>query len=109
MRVKEQGHIYELNNLDGPPWTQKIVFVNREDNPHWGTQTQEVIRALIDRTQHCDSCLRWKGNDEIIYHLRMALVLHESRALQRKVEKHELLPERVELDGDGHFIIGRRA
>ena len=107
MKVLEKGHIYELFNLDGPPWNQKITFVNREDNRHAGTQTQEVLRALIDRTWHCDSCLRWDGNDKIVYHLRMALVLHEARALERKVEKHELSPEQVGIDDDGHFLIGR--
>jgi hypothetical protein len=92
MRIIEFGHIYDLNWLDGQPKQYKteqivenrLIFVNREKNPHPGTQTQEVIRALIDRTQHCDNCLRWEGNDLIIYHLRMALVLHEARALLRK-------------------------
>src|SRR5207302_3482753 len=53
----------------GVPARQTLMFVNREKgHEHPGTQTQEVIRALIDRTQHCDACLRWAGNDEIIYH-----------------------------------------
>jgi hypothetical protein len=64
-----------------------LTFVNREANPHEGVQTQEVLRALIDRTLHCDRCLRWDGNDKIIHHLRMALALHEARAIERKTEK----------------------
>lgn len=63
-----------------------------------------MLRALIDRTMHCDNCLRWEGNDLIIHHLRMALVLHEARALGRKVEKGELEPERITISTkDGHF------
>lgn len=118
MEIIEPGHIYRLNWLDEEPATFRevgqvqdvhteadLIFVNREDNRHGGTQTQEVLRALIDRTMHCDNCLRWEGNDQIIYHLRMALVLHEARALGRKVEKGELMPEDVFLGEDGHFSL----
>jgi len=78
--------------------------VNREYGTHApGTQTQEVLRALIDRTQHCHNCLPHEVNAKIIYHLRMALVLHEARALERKVEKGLLKPEQIVTDEDGHF------
>lgn len=116
MKILEPGHVYELNWLDGKPpienakiseWdllNNVLVFVNREEGTeHPGTQTQEVLRALIDRTRHCDNCLRWEGNDKIIYHLRMALVLHEARALERKVEKGLLEPEIMKTHSDGHF------
>lgn len=123
MEIIEPGHIYRLRWLDAHPLTLgsrkviegdgpvitssvtegDLVFVNRENNPHGGTQTQEVLRALIDRTMHCDNCLRWEGNDKIIYHLRMALALHEARALERKVEKGLFRPEQVPVDVDGHF------
>lgn len=114
MKIIEAGHIYELNWLDCKPgplefsssYNNKLVFVNREKTPHPGTQTQEVIRALIDRTQHCDNCLKWSGNDLIIYHLRMALVLHEARALQRKTEKGYIKPEFIAIGDDGHFKLG---
>lgn len=115
MRIIEKGHIYELDYIDDDAikshdtGERRLVFVNREDNPHAGTQTQEVIRALIDRTRHCDSCLRWKGNDEIIYHLRMALVLHEGRALQRKVQKGAIVAEDIALGADGHFLLSQHA
>jgi hypothetical protein len=108
MKILEKGHVYELDQLDkySELDTKPVIlrFVNRETgNEHPGTQTQEVLRALIDRTKHCDSCLRWDGNDQIIFHLRMALVLHEARALQRKVEKGKLESEKVSVDTDGHF------
>jgi hypothetical protein len=104
MNILEPGHVYQLDNLDGNVAGNILTFVNREvGKEHAGTQTQEVIRALIDRTQHCESCLHWAGNDEIIYHLRMALVLHESRALVRQVEKGVIKPEWVETGKNGHF------
>jgi hypothetical protein len=117
MRVIEAGHVYDLNWLDGDPPVLKtsthpefpqnrLVFVNREVHPHPGTQTQEVIRALIDRTKHCDSCLRWEGNDLIVQHLRMALALHEARAILRKTEKGYIKPEELRIGPDGHFVLG---
>lgn len=114
MKIIEPGHVYELNWLDKHVNVPEkflgnasyLLFVNRETGTeHAGTQTQEVIRALIDRTRHCDNCLRWPGNDLIIHHLRMALVLHEARALERKTEKGRIAPEKIATDVDGHFMI----
>lgn len=105
MKVIEPGHVYQLEHLDGSG-AGILVFVNREDGTeHEGTQTQEVLRALIDRTQHCDNCLRWAGNDEIVMHLRQALVLHEARALERKTVKGCIEPEKVPTGPDGHFAL----
>ena len=80
MKVIEPGHVYELDTLDGATRTpMRLTFVNREGTPHSGTQTQEVLRviidmldALIDRTNHCDACLRWEGNDQIVKHMSEA-------------------------------------
>jgi hypothetical protein len=109
MKIIEPGHVYELNSLDGGT-PETLTFVNREEGQeHPGTQTQEVLRALIDRTMHCDLCKRWTGNDQIIHHLRMALVLHEARALERKVEKGIIQPEIISTsEGDGHFNLTPR-
>lgn len=115
MKIIEPGHIYKLHVLDRPVVKEgdsdgvndTLVFVNREPgSEHPGYQTQEVLRALIDRTMHCDNCLRWEGNDLIIYHLRMALVLHEARALLRKTEKGIITPENIVTSAkDGHFSL----
>ena len=109
MKILEAGHVYELAYIDRRSDNDLehgiLAFVNREDTPHPGTQTQEVIRALIDRTRHCNNCLPWDGNDDIIYHLRMALILHESRALWRKVEKGLIDPEHICVGSDGHFSL----
>ncbi len=119
MRVIEPGHIYELDQLDGDGTPLRITFVNREATPHAGTQTQEVLRmqidilsTLIDRTNHCDACLRWDGNDKIVKamseaqrQLRLAILLHEQRALERKMDKG-LAVEQIPTDYDGHFLVG---
>ena len=105
--------------MDGEGKSVLITYVNREDNPHEGTQTQEILRAqidinsvLIDRTNHCDNCLRWEGNDRIIKaisesqrQLRLALLYHEQRALERKMDKGKLLPENIPVAEDGHIQI----
>lgn len=119
MRTIESGHIYELNELDGDGKPQRLVFVNREsETEHPGTQTQEVLRmtidmlsCLIDRTNHCDACLRWEGNDKIVKamseaqrQIRLAILYHEHRALERKMAKGELDPATCLTGVDGHFI-----
>lgn len=117
MRVIEPGHIYDLDQLDTSGGPIRMTFVNREMNRHPGTQTQEFIRVqidilnvLIDRTNHCDNCLRWEQNDKIIKcfseaqrQLRLALLLHEQRALERKAEQGRFRPEEVPTTFDGHF------
>lgn len=60
---------------------------------------------LIDRTRYCNNCLPHPNNERIIYHLRMALVLHECRALERMTEKGEIQPEYVATGGNGHFSV----
>lgn len=112
MNVVEPGHVYDLEWLDGEPLGQnRLFFVNREcDNPNHecgarpaGTQSQEVLRALIDRSKHVDDCLHWEGNRLVTHHLRMALTLLECRALLRKVEKGLLEPEQLSIGADGHW------
>jgi|SRR5271157_3390233 len=108
MKIIEPGHVYELTSLDGKnKEVETLRFVNREENhEHPGTQTQEVLRALIDRTMHCDNCKRWAGNDKIIRHLRIALALHEARAIERKAEKGVYEAEHIMIsDRDGHFAL----
>ena len=123
MKVIEPGHTYELRTLDGDGTPQVLRFVNREDTPHEGTQTQEVLRAeidaldvLIDRTNHCDACLPWSGNERIIKamseaqrQLRLALLFHEQRALERKMQKDGWKPEHEPVATDGHFHVNELA
>lgn len=121
MRVVEPGHVYELDQLDADGLRQLLTFVNREEEPHPGTQTQEVLRAvvdvlecLIDRTNHCDACERWEGNDRIVKALseaqrqaRLALLVHEHRALERKLDRGRFRPEAAATAPDGHFPVPR--
>jgi hypothetical protein len=120
MKVIEPGHIYQLASLDGDGEPQVLKFVNRETGTeHEGTQTQEVLRAeidmldvLIDRTNHCDGCLPWPGNERIIKamseaqrQMRLALLYHEQRALERKVERDGWKPEKAPVGSDGHLVV----
>jgi hypothetical protein len=122
MKVIEPGHVYELNELDGDGSPQWLKFVNREEGTeHPGTQTQEVLRmiidmlgCLIDRTNHCDACLRWEGNDRIIKSLseaqrqaNLAILFHEQRVLERKMAKGAINPATYPTGPDGHFDIER--
>lgn len=87
MRVLTDGYEYELDHLDGGTKTV-LLFVNREPGHECeGPTTQEVIRALIDRTLYCNHCLPSDLNFQAVYHLRMALALHEARHLIRATEK----------------------
>lgn len=92
MKILDSGHIYELKQL-GDNETQKITFIKRSGGAvhyekEWpGLQTQEVLRALIDRTIYLDKVLECKETKEAIKHLRAALYWYEVRALRRKRSK----------------------
>lgn len=111
MRVSEKGHIYHPKNRgvfnDLPAnEEQTLTFINKQPGQeHDGTTTQEVLRVLIDRTRHCNNCMPHQNNERVVYHLRMALVLHEARALERKTEKGDFQPEYLHTGKDGHFGI----
>ena len=103
MRELTAGHKYELDHLDGEAKSY-LNFVNRnEGEEEEGTVNQEVLRALIKRVYFLDGQINWELNEKIVYHLRMAIALHEARALIRKVEKHNLKIEDLELDTDLHI------
>jgi hypothetical protein len=104
MRVIVPGHIYELDHLDGF-FKTKLCFVKREgpDFPgnvgsHEGPTTQEVIRALIDRTSYVDKQKPAWENVHVIDGLRSALYYLEKRAKRMRGEHISALPyEHVEL------------
>ncbi len=108
MKVLETGHVYEPNNreTDADCEGQTIRFINKQPGQeHGGTTTQEVIRILLDRTRHCNNCMPHRNNEQVIYHLRMALIMHEARALERKTEKGDFMPEYLATGDDGHFLL----
>lgn len=100
------GHRYLMAQLDSDD-EQAIQFVQREPlhSPLAGVQNQEVLRVLIDRVKVLHAEKPWTGNERILFHLRMALTLHELRALEYKVSKGKLEPELVAVDADGHFML----
>ena len=86
MEVAYPGHRYLLHHTDSKEdsgHSTVLQFVMRPPHHHpcEGVTNQEVLRALIDRVKVLDAELPWEGNSKILHHLRMALVLHEARAL----------------------------
>ena len=98
-----EGHLYHLDHLDGDG-QERLEFVNRGHGiDHEGTNNQEVIRALINRVEFLNNEKPWHGNADIIRHLQMALVLHETRHIERLVERNLFTPETEPVGNDGHF------
>ena len=91
MRVIDDGHIYELVQLGGG--TQLLKFVKRSGgavhyDEEWpGVQVQEVLRALIHRTEFLYDILPCVETADAAWHLRMALFMYEARAYRRKTEQ----------------------
>jgi hypothetical protein len=92
MKTIVPGHVYDLWQL-GSTSPQRLTFICRSGgaityDKEWpGVQTQEVLRALIDRTQYLDDVLPCLESEDVLWHLRMALFLYEARAWRRKQEE----------------------
>lgn len=101
MEVIDNGHIYRLVQL-GTDETVDLKFIKRSGGAvtyaeEWpGLQTQEVLRALIHRTEYLDGIIECTESKDAAWHLRMALFLYEARAYRRKQE--ELNREKPEHD-----------
>jgi hypothetical protein len=93
MRIIEPGHVYGL--FRGPVREGEVLrFIRRSsaavdygNGEHAGTNTQEVIRVLIDRLGFLRGRVRWIDLSEVIYSLRMALFCYEARAWARKQQQ----------------------
>lgn len=96
MRVIDPGHKYVLRVLDDDvldfkfPHGVTLTFVKREGlgypgnvGSYGGTTTQEVLRALIERTKYVDNQIPDQRNTQVLYHLRSAILELEMRAAQR--------------------------
>lgn len=92
MKIIKPGHVYDLQHLESSG-AERLTFICRSSKAiqhpeeHAGTNTQEVLRALIDRTKYLDGIIDAIENDDTVYHLRMALLGYEGRAYRRKQEK----------------------
>lgn len=87
MEVLDPGHDYLLRSVDGPT-PIRLTFVKRCDPPekypgnhnaYPGTQSQEVLRALIDRSLYVDAQQPCHENVAYLRHMRAALLVLESR------------------------------
>lgn len=92
MKIIDPGHTYDLRCLDvmEPSLPVILRFVKREGpgypgniGSHDGTTTQEVLRALIDRTKYVDNQIPDDRNDLVLFHLRCAIYQLETRAAER--------------------------
>lgn len=92
MEVIDPGHVYTLRCLDDQGLEPALMlrFVKREGpgypgnvGHHGGTTTQEVLRALIDRTKYVDNQIHDDRNDELLFHLRSGIFALEMRAAAR--------------------------
>lgn len=92
MNIIDPGHVYALNSLDTAGLDLPVIlkFVKREGpgypgnvGHHSGTTTQEVLRALIDRTKYVDNQIPDSHNTKVLYHLRSAIFALEMRAAER--------------------------
>lgn len=90
MKILVPGHVYALTELGGG--IQTLTFIRRSGGAvtyeeEWpGVQTQEVLRALIDRTKYLDQVLPCIETKDAIEFLRQALYQYELRAWRRKQE-----------------------
>lgn len=91
MNIIDPGHIYDLW-LIGTDQPQRLTFVKRSggaiqyDHEYPGVQVQEVLRALIDRSEYLDAILPCFETQDAVWFLRRALHAYEARAYRRKQE-----------------------
>ncbi len=123
MEVVDKGHHYLLKKFDIdstiPRFVREdeLVFVKREGakypgniGHHPGTITQEVLRALIDRTKYVDNQLPCFENKQILDNLRSSLLLLEIRAARIRGKKLILvnpmdnIEEQPTCDVCGHIL-----
>jgi hypothetical protein len=93
VKIIDAGHVYQLTNLDdfiGDKFPQTLTFVKRSganfpfnEGDHPGTNVQEVLRALIDRTDYLNRQKPCAETEAAAGCLRAALVLYEQRAARR--------------------------
>jgi hypothetical protein len=105
MKVLDPGHLYEVPNLEAEG-TQQIRFIKRNsdmvqrDEEYAGTNTQEVIRVLIDRTKYLNTVGYCEETANAVSWLQMALYEYEARAWRRKQQKlNKRAKPQAETDG----------
>ena len=105
MKVIDPGHHYRLDSLDGEIM-QELQFVKRcgenypgnDEPPYPGATTQEVLRALIDRTKYVDNQIPHPMNAIVLRNLRSALRALETRAADRRDEMIKFLKATCDIE-----------
>lgn len=114
MNVRDAGHIYEVENSDGPGF-QEIRFVRRRDGVgelldhaqrEPGILSQELLRVLIDRTLYLFAEAPCDEDTVIVEKLRDCLRLYESRAARRHIEKLSKPEKAPVCPTCGHMLCG---
>lgn len=98
MRILDAGHIYRLEGYNGGE-SQVLTFIKRQgdgfpfnEGEHGGTNCQEVLRALIDRTEYMMRQIPCAETEAAVGCMKTALFLFESRAARRH-SRHLDLPD----------------
>lgn len=91
--VLEPGHKYKLPHLESGGF-EILTFIKRSSDAvdygtdeHPGTNTQSVLRALIERTLFLNDVIPCAETQDAVYFLRQALYMYEVRAYRRKQAK----------------------
>ena len=109
MKVLDAGHLYALDHVEHMAGIETLRFIKRsggaiqyaKQSP--GTNVQEVLRALIDRTEYLNAIIPCDESGDAAYHLRMALFNYEVRAYRRKQEElNRESPAHVTARSRGH-------
>jgi hypothetical protein len=130
MRVVQEGHIYLLDHIESAGH-ERLTFLRRSSaaidyglGQHPGTNSQEAMRALINRAEYLNRVLPSVETLDAAWYMRMALFCFEARAWRRKqqgqnkgsevndyVERYKDVPfneQGIELRPvahDGHIIL----
>ena len=102
MITLDEGHWYSLESLDGN-MPQQLVFVKRQGDKfpgntssYPGTTSQEVLRALINRTKYVETQQHSFYNLIVLDSLRHALSALETRAIEIKGIEFPIRTDNIE-------------
>ena|SRR3990167_2465661 len=94
MKVIEEGHVYELEDMEGADHTedgQTLTFIKKVYQEstgelatiHNGTTNEEVLRVLIDRIKFLQAKMPCRENAIVITKLEECLMWLEKRTADR--------------------------
>lgn len=90
IKVVEKGHVYHVESKQ-QTFSQKIIFFKDlpqgDPSNHDGILCQDLLRVLLDRINELNAQVPCVENVAIINNLREALILFETRAARRSLEK----------------------